>query len=88
MHSPKFETGSREHLKLHRAQDEGLEICGRSREEREPHYWSMRTYCSPCRRFCKSAQCLVLELVLWAQERSCRYPHEHSLGAVRGKGTM
>lgn len=33
VYSPKFETGSREHLELHRAQDEGLEICRRGREE-------------------------------------------------------
>lgn len=38
VHSPKLETGSREHLELHRAQDKGLEICGGSREQRELHY--------------------------------------------------
>lgn len=40
VHSPKLETGSREHLELHRAQDKGLEICGRSQEERGLHYRS------------------------------------------------
>lgn len=32
VYSPKFETGSREHLELHGAQDKGLEICRRSQE--------------------------------------------------------
>lgn len=40
VHSPKLETGSREHLELHRAQDKGLEICWRSQEERGLHYRS------------------------------------------------
>lgn len=46
VHCPKFETGSREHLELHGAQDKGLEIWRRSRREREHHCGSPRTYCS------------------------------------------
>lgn len=85
VHSPKLETGSREHLELHRAQDKGLEICGGSQVERELHYRPTRTYCPSCRRFWNSAQLLVLELDLWAKGKSRRYSREHSGGVPEAK---
>lgn len=85
MHSPKLETGSREHLELHRAQDKGLEICGRSQEETELHYRFTRTCSSSLKMLQGTSLVSSVELVLWAEGKSCRCPHDHGCGCCQGQ---
>lgn len=66
MHSPKLEAGSREHLELHRTQDKGLEICGRS-QEGQSFTTGPQDLLFFLEDFRKSAEFLVWELLLCAE---------------------